>query len=265
MRRAGRSFGEVLLSSIVASLAIGCGGGPSKVQDASAGGSDAGPDGPRTDAGIDAPVDGQIDAGGTFVCDPIHQTGCGAGEKCDIAATGTFGCVRDGTLGDFRACGDKDQPNDCTAGFTCSGTFSAAHRCTRLCSQLESSCLRGERCDTEHMTRDGKQYLTCTTHEACNPILDDCAEPNTHCTHLVVLSACKIPGMAVDGTVCEIRPGDTQDCVAGSACLNVGPGDVFRCVRMCNPAGGDPACPTGVTCTPFVTVGPQDVGICPPT
>ena len=43
------------------------------------------------DAGtIDAgPIDAGIDASTTFVCDPVAQTGCGVGQKCDLAASGT--------------------------------------------------------------------------------------------------------------------------------------------------------------------------------
>lgn len=116
---------------------------------------------------------------------------------------------------------------------------------------------------TEHMTQDGKQYLTCTTHEACNPVLDDCAEPNTHCTYfdVVARSFCKIAGTVPDGTSCQLRSSDTQDCMAGSACLQVGVGNAFKCAHMCNLAGGAPACASG-TCMPFGMVGPQAFGIC---
>jgi hypothetical protein len=249
MRRRGHSFGGILASWIAVSLALAsCGGGSSKLQDAS-------------------PEDSP-DAGNPFVCDPIHRTGCGAGEKCDIASTGTFGCVPDGSLGDFRACGAKDKPNDCVSGFTCSGTFSAANRCTQLCGQRESTpCLRDEPCETSHLTQDGRQYLTCTTHEACNPILDDCAEPNTHCTYIdaAARSFCMIAGTVPDGAICQVLSGGRQECLAGSACVNVGPGGMRKCVRMCNLSSGDPSCPAGVTCMPFATVGPQAVGTCPPT
>lgn len=219
------------------------------------------------DAAGDGPSrDGPRDGSGGFVCDPIHQTGCSPGEKCDIAPSGTFGClvVRSNPLDDFRRCDAKDQPNDCKAGFTCSGTFSAANRCTRICSQLENQCLRGERCETSHQTSDGKQYLTCATHQACNPILDDCAEPNTHCSYLAAaaISVCVTTGTVADGAVCQVHADSTQDCLPASACVNTA-GTVFRCVRMCDPAGGEPSCAAGGTCGPFTTVGPQAVGLCP--
>lgn len=249
---------------IAACLALAACGSSSATHDAKpqdSGGSDSG--GSGSDVGNDAGTpDGPGRDGGPFVCDPIHQTGCASGEKCDIAGTGTFGCVPDGTLGDFRRCAAPDQPNDCAKGFTCSGTFSAASRCTRLCSQLEPSCRTEEPCNRTHTTSDGRQYLTCRTNEVCNPLLDDCAEPNTHCTYLLVRSACLPSGTVADGAACELRDG-AQDCLPGSACLRV-TGNAFQCVRMCNPGGGAPACPIGVTCTQIATVGPQAVGFCPP-
>jgi len=261
------SFRGTFVFCLAAGLAlVACGGGGSlKNPDAPAG--DGPDDGPvtRHDAGVDSggSPDAPIDGGSSFACDPIHQTGCGANEKCDLAANGTFGCVPNGTLGDFHVC-DETLPNACSAGFTCSGTFFAAHRCTRLCSQLEDQCRSNEPCQREHMTSDGKQFLTCVTHEECNPITDDCLTPNTHCTYLVVISACRKPGMVADGAACQIRSDDTQDCAQGSACVVVGPGDATKCVKLCNPAGGSPACPTGATCVTFAKVGPQDVGMCSP-
>jgi len=263
MRRSWCSFCGAVFAWIATGIVLaGCGGSSANRVDAAP--TDDASDAAKRDAAIDAAKpDALIDAGVSFVCDPIHQTGCRAGEKCDIAGTGTFGCVPDGTLGDFRLCGDKDKPNDCAAGFTCSQTFSPANRCTRICSELEPSCQRNEKCMTEHMTQDGKQYLTCTTHEACNPILDDCVQPNMHCTYLAVanLSVCKIAGTVADGATCQLRSSDAQDCMAGSACLQVGAGGTFKCVRMCNLTGGSPACLSG-TCMPFGMVGPQAFGTC---
>lgn len=246
--------------TLVACLAlVACGGGGSPTHPPGDG-SDGAPDA-SIDAGSDGPRDGSN--GGPFTCDPIHQTGCGANEKCDLAANGTFGCVANGTLGDFHVC-DETLPNACSAGFTCSGTFFAAHRCTRLCSQLENQCRSNEPCQREHLTSDGKQFLTCVTHEECNPITDDCITPDTHCTYLVTISACRKPGTVADGATCQIRSDDTQDCAQGSACLIVGPGNTTKCMKLCDPAGGDPTCPTGATCVTFAKVGPQNVGMCSP-
>jgi hypothetical protein len=228
----------------------GPGDGPPPPHDA--GGHDGSSDAPggRTDGGI-----------GGFQCDFIHQTSCGANEKCDLAADGRFACVRNGTLGDFQVC-DDTMPNACTAGFTCSSTFFAAHRCTRLCSQLEDQCRSNEPCEREHTTSDNKQFLTCVTHEECNPISDDCTTPGTHCTYLLTISACRKPGTVPDGDVCQLRADDTQDCVQGSACVTVGPGTAKKCVKLCDPSARTPTCSAGATCLPFTTVGPQSVGTC---
>ena len=256
------SFGRTLLSCLALTA---CGGSPNNHS------GDGPADGPVTsrdadidgDGSTDGPGDGPRDSGSSFRCDPIHQIGCGVNEKCDLAANGTFGCVPDGTLGDFHAC-NNTLPNACSAGFTCSSTFFDAHRCTRICSELENQCRSNEPCQKEHMTTDDKQFLTCVTHEECNPVADDCIPPDTHCTYLVVISACRKPGAVADGATCQIRSGDAQDCAQGSACVIVGPGDTTKCVKLCNPAGGDPACPTGKTCVTFARVGPQDVGMCSP-
>jgi hypothetical protein len=252
------------LRTLLCCALAACGGGSSNHR-----GDDGPTDGPTTmyDAGgpSDGPDDGPIDTGtgtgSSARCDFIHQTGCSANEKCDLAADGLFGCVPDGTLTDFQVC-DDTRPNACAAGFTCSGTFFDAHRCTRLCSQLENQCRSNEPCQEEHTTSDNKQFLTCVTREECNPVTDDCIPAGTHCTYLLVISACRMPGTVADGAICQIQSGDSQDCAQGSACITVGPGNTKKCVKLCNPAGGNPACAAGSTCTTFTKVGPQDVGMC---
>jgi hypothetical protein len=252
------------LGTLLCCALAACGGGSSNTPTGD--GPVVPPDAPGDGSGsTDGPSDGPIDggSGGSFRCDFIHQTGCGANEKCDLTANGAFGCVPNGTLTDFQVC-DDTLPNACAAGFTCSSTFFDAHRCTRLCSQLDSQCRSNEPCQAEHTTSDNKQFLTCVTHEECNPVTDDCITPDTHCTYLLVISACRKSGTVADGEVCQIRSDDTQDCAQGSACLPVGPGNTKKCVKLCNPAGGDPACPASATCVPFTKVGPQDVGMCSP-
>lgn len=233
-----------------------CGGNTSRAYDAATGdGRAANPDGPIIDSSqrdARSPDAGEM----PFVCDPVHQSGCGVGLKCDIAANGTFACVPDGNLGDFRLC-NPILPNACAAGLSCRGTFFGDYRCARLCNLAEDQCRTDEPCNSRHTTTDGKTYRMCATNQMCNPILDDCGEPGKHCT-FAFRGICVIPGHVVDGELCH----SGIDCVQGSACLKAGLGEVYKCFKLCNPAGGAPACPTAIMCTRFTTVGPQDVGVC---
>lgn len=259
VRLESRLLRSLCLPLLVAGLLLaGCGDDD---DDDGADGStiDAAPiDAPSIDGGSDAAIDaGLPDASvSPFVCDPVHQTGCQAGQKCDIAASGTFACVSDGTLGDFRRC-DPTQPNACAAGYSCRGTFFGDHRCARLCNLGEDQCRVDEPCNSVRMTSDGHKYRMCATNQECNPILDDCSDPAKHCTWNI-RGVCAAPGNTPDGSSCQ----SSLDCQQGSACLKVGLGNVFKCFKMCDPAGGAPACTAGVACTLFTTVGPQDVGAC---
>lgn len=249
-----------LVAWLAVSSALGaCGGSSSRTDDAAAGDGQAadpdGPEGPIIDGG--QPDAGSPDAGVMpFVCDPVHQTGCGVGLKCDIAASGTFACVPDGNLGDFRRC-NPILPNACAAGFSCRGTFFGDYRCARLCNLGEDQCRTDEPCNSRRTTTDGKEYRMCATNQMCNPVLDDCSEPGKHCT-FAFRGVCVTPGPVADGGLCQ----SAADCMQGSACLKAGLGEVNKCFKLCNPAGGAPACPTGVTCSQFATVGPQAVGGC---
>ena len=237
----------------------GCGGGAALAKDAAAEDAPAPqPDAPIGDGG---PADGPADAGGGFVCDPVTQAGCVTGQKCDIAASGTFACVPDGDLGEFQVCA-ATRPSACHAGFSCHDTNFGDSRCARLCSS-SAQCRADEACSSVRTTTDGRQYRTCTSSQVCNPIVDDCPAPADACMYIVTgvatTSFCFAPGAVADGAPCDPAH---HECTRGSSCLPTGVGQPLRCFRMCDPAGGLPDCPTGASCTPFATVGPQAVGAC---
>jgi hypothetical protein len=216
---------------------------------------------PGPDAPFDAaPVDARLPDAATspFVCDPVHQTGCGPLEKCDLAASGTFACVADGTLGDFRVC-DPARPNACAAGFTCRDTNFGDHRCARLCTVAEQDdlCRSSEPCASSRTTSDGHDYLMCKSPNACNPVLDDCADPTKTCAWTSIISACLVPGTVDDGGACD----SPARCKRGSSCLPTGPGQM-RCFRTCDPDAATSGCGAAVACTFFGTTGPQHVGAC---
>jgi len=221
---------------------------------------DAAPDGPvdgGPDGAIDAGADARIDASTPFVCDPVHQTGCGNGQKCDLAASGTFACVPNGTLGDFRLC-DLTQPNACVAGTTCRNTnFMGENRCAPLCDPNQDTCRPNEPCNSVRMTSDGHEYRMCANNNQCNPVLDDCKDTSKGCGWSQFGAFCVPPGSVADGAACQT----ITSCKRGSACLAVA-GAGNKCFKVCNPAGGAPGCGAGVTCSFFSTIGPQQVGAC---
>ncbi len=194
---------------------------------------------------------------GPFVCDPVHQTGCAAGQKCDLGASGTFECVPDGTLADFRLC-DPVRPNACVAGTTCRNTnFAGENRCAPLCDPGEDTCRVGEPCNSVRTTSDGHQYRMCANNNQCNPVLDDCKDTSKACGWSAFGAFCVVPGSIPDGGSCTT----ITSCKRGSTCLAV-PGAGNKCFKVCNPAGGAPACGAGVTCSAFSTIGPQAIGAC---
>jgi hypothetical protein len=216
---------------------------------------------PGADARFDAaPIDARLPdaAVSPFVCDPVHQTGCGAGQKCDLAASGTFACVAGGSLGDFRVC-DPARPNACAAGFTCRDTSFGDHRCARLCTVAEEDdlCRSNEPCTSVRTTSDGHEYLMCKSPNACNPVLDDCGDAAKTCAWTSIISACLAPGTVADGGACD----SPAKCRRGSACLPTGPGQ-SRCFEVCDPDAAAPGCAAAAACTFFGTTGPQRVGAC---
>jgi hypothetical protein len=253
--------GREWAAALVCIVALSCGGGG----DSDGSGDDAGGDGSRADgaplgadAGLDASVgfDGGPDAAPVFVCDPVAQTGCSTGEKCDIDENGTFGCVPDGTIGDFERC-EPDRPNACVAGFTCRDTNYGDFRCARLCD-ADEQCHTGETCTSQRKTSDDHPYLMCAPTSECQPFLQDCIDPADFCAFTPVGAFCLKPGAAPlpDESPCQVP----ADCEAISACLDRGPVD--RCTRLCDPVDGEPGCADGVECRAVTDIGPQQVGGC---
>jgi hypothetical protein len=204
------------------------------------------------DAGTDGP------AMTPFVCDPVKQTGCAPGQKCDLQA-GTFACVADGPLGDFHVCDPAQQP--CAAGFTCRETNYGDHRCARLCDGPASSlCVQGMCKQAPKQTSDGHTYFMCSAQNECSLLLQDCVSPSDDCAYTAGAGAfCLAPQtpQVADGEVCLA----SSYCARGSACLQ-GSDLKSRCRHLCDPAGGAPTCPTGVTCVKFTDIQGQPTGAC---
>jgi hypothetical protein len=102
---------------------------------------------PSTDAidsGGDAPADSVV----AIHCDPGAQTGCGAGEKCDVFCSPTgpeFGCRKDeGTLQPGQPCAGAMTvgTQSCAKGSTCASTTRGT-LCTKPCTD-DASCGTGK-------------------------------------------------------------------------------------------------------------------------
>jgi hypothetical protein len=196
---------------------------------------------------------------GTGACDPVHQTGCGPGQKCDLGANGNFACVADGTLADFRVC-DPARPNACVAGFTCRDTSFGDHRCARFCTVAEQDelCRSNEPCTSVRTTTDGHDYHMCRAPNACNPVLDDCLDASKQCTWNAPGAFCLAPGAVAPGGTCS----SSAQCQRGASCIAGAPGQPMHCFKLCDPDAASPSCAPGVTCTFFATIGPQAIGAC---
>jgi hypothetical protein len=208
------------------------------------------------------PPNGDTDGGrpdaNPFVCDPVAQTGCETGQKCDLAESRTFACVPSGTLREFQHC-EPVQPNACQAGYTCQETDWGDNRCARLCDPKSDDCLVGESCDYKSSTRDGNSYWMCQTPHECAPLQQDCQSTSNTCYFVVGAGAFCLQTKATtvsDGSKCIVP----QDCARGSTCLEFHGG--YRCYRMCAPARAEQECGAGVVCTVLGNVGPEEVGAC---
>lgn len=207
------------------------------------------------------PPNGDADGGkadaNPFVCDPVGQTGCETGQKCDLAESDTFACVPSGSVGAFQHC-EPVLPNACQAGFSCRETFWADYRCARLCDPKKSDC-PGEECASERSTSDGNSYWMCQAQNECAPLQQDCLSPSDACYFVVGAGAFCVQPKATtvpDGTTCVAA----TDCARGSTCLEFR--GRTRCYRMCAPARAEQDCGAGVGCTALGNVGPDEVGAC---
>ena len=138
-----------------------CGGGGSKVH--------------LADAGAD---------GGSGICNPVTQEGCGSGEKCADSFVGggdagpalhRTACVPDGTAATGDACSRMADDSglsydNCKAGNTC-----ITGSCLANCTTQPDSCGDTAGCTlVEHLFDDYTQEMLGVCIPACNPVTQDC-------------------------------------------------------------------------------------------
>lgn len=221
-----------------------------------AGVSDAGDDAGTIDAAtpiVDAAPPDHGDTG--LSCDPVAETGCGAGERCSVG-TGAPACVAStGTLRLGDACTDDAQ---CEGRLSCQGG-----RCVRV-------CLLG---DTTFCGAD----LACSVDSVHGQVSLAAAEGVGLCTQtcdLLTDSGCTNGGSCALGTAAggdftwcrDVHAAGAGqscsrqfDCAAGLYCH----ADAL-CHHFCDPMNATTTCPTG-TCTPITSFRTQpQVGVCVP-
>ncbi len=206
---------------------------------------------PASDAGTsDA---GPSDAG--LVCDPVAETGCGAG-RCSVG-TGVPACVA--TIGPGALAAPCTDDAECGSGLSCQGD-----RCVRVCFVADTSfCGPDLACSPDSV--HGQVFLHSENgiglcSEACDMLTSDGCPSDAWCG-LGTDSAghdftwCRDVGAAGTGQSCRGQ----YDCAAGLFChANT------TCRRICDPGDPSATCPTG-TCEQVTHfVARPDVGACLP-
>jgi hypothetical protein len=156
------------------------------------------------------------------VCDPVCQTGCPCGQRCQLSAGGLKCAAPAGGL---------------TAGMVCTPEADA------------SVCSGTGVCGTPVLLPDRSDSLqrVCDLGgQACDPYAGTgCVDPALRCYVLgPTQRTCDCPSgvNAPAGASCGYN-----DCAAGLACLQIGAGGANRCVKLCESAAD---CPDS-TCDPF--------------
>lgn len=222
---------------------------------------------------------GQGGADGGPACDPVLQTGCGAGQKCtsvpsDDPATSIAGCVDDGTVAAGDACTRTEDENvdDCAAGSFCvapPGGGGTLH-CRTFCDSTDDAT-----CDGACGLYEGL-FPAGGTSGLCEPrcdLLDPQCESGLMCTFApdsapfcsneidtptTLGEPCTFLNECEDGLGCIQESLSSTDTVCGFLCdARAGRGP------YCNDAGGPG---TEAACIPlaslYETSSQPDAGVC---
>ncbi len=117
--------------------------------------------------------------GGTGVCNPLTQTGCNAGEKCNWiydqlmpTVVGHIGCEADGAVAVGGACGNRAVgPDTCVKGSEC-----VSGECKAICDHQGGAPM----CDADHacvryqnLFVDGTTTIAGVCDPGCDPLTQD--------------------------------------------------------------------------------------------
>jgi hypothetical protein len=231
-----------------------------------AGDSSAGDAGSAVDAGRESSADAsRADAADGGVCDPVLQTGCGAGQRCIVDPPA---CVANGTVATGQPCGSVS--DDCVRGDLCAVSAGMA-TCSKFCA-TDSDCpgaavASGSTPEPANVPRctgllqgtvTSTAYPLCTV--ACNPV--KAAGPSgclAHqlCVYTVTPSGvdttdCQGSYAGIEGNACSA----SNDCDVGLVCVGRAQTHCRQVCRIgmssdCTIAGDTCATPAGATAPMF--------------
>jgi hypothetical protein len=174
------------------------------------------------------------------VCDPVCNTGCGNGERCDVYDVNQGQCIPQDNGGVGNNC-TVDMNSD-----TCGPKLICLDTCFRLCYS-DADCQADACCDSPIQFDDGTDsgFKSCSPSDGCDPsVMNSC--PNGQACYF---STCpNSPG----GSGCTSQIGKTQigqactytnDCVPGTSCSQ----EDKKCYPVCKLAA--PSCAQGKVCT----------------
>lgn len=192
--------------------------------------------------------------GGAGACDPVCQTGCGCGLRCNVTPTGT-GCMAvTGTKESGEIC--TPGADDCAPGFACLKERCGADlgRCYRFCRD-NGMCgpmgvcgtpieLPGGGASGARACNLGDQVPACDVYARTG-----CPDPELVCYFVTSQSTkCDCPSGTnrLEGQNCSFY----NDCAPGLTCLRTG--GLSTCHRVCR---GNADCTAGAACTISGTFG----------
>lgn len=189
-------------------------------------------------------------------CDPVCQTGCGCGLRCNVTSSGASCASRLGTKGLGVIC--QPGSDDCAPGYVCLKEVCGTNlgRCYRFCRDGTPCASFG--CNTA-VTLDSvtTSQLVCNVADSVCNIYDGtgCLDAALKCYVAGTHAKCDCP--RTSGT--PLNVGDTcvnyNDCGTGLVCLTVSGATQSQCFRLCQTAAD---C-GGSTCMSLGPVG----GYCP--
>ncbi len=247
-------------SWLAATLLVACGGSGEPPPSASDGGGSGGTGGVLDGGGsIDPPPNG-ADLCPKGACNFQTQDGCGAGQSCMPAVSGSDvvpACQSAGTKHSGEACSGW---NDCAAGLFC-----AEGACHTLCCGGDwSACPDGESCIRQLSVKVGDASVPsgadlCFPVNDCDPLDSNAcsATPGQACLIVDPTGnvACTPEGTGTAGDACS----GSVHCSRGFACV------AEQCRRLCRAiSGGEPACPSEEGVCVHYNRDPAGVGECTP-
>ena len=175
-------------------------------------------------------------------CDPVCQTGCPCGQRCQVTAAGLTCVAPAGGLTVGMVC--TPEADACAPGLTClqEACGNDLGRCYRFCHD-PSVCTASGVCGTPVLLPDRTDSgaVVCDlSGVTCDPYANTgCVDPALVCYALGTgLNTCDCPtGVnAQEGAPCN----NYNDCAAGLSCLDVATRSMKLCAKLCESAADCP-------------------------